>query len=191
MRGQTGALIGLKHTIAERISLRHLEIRGDVGRLHVLKLGMRRGGRTTWAIAIDPDPVGAVHFAALVHRQKSRVGMVEIVSHSERRRREWDDSAGRTAAATRDVGSPGNQNRIVEKIVGSAVFLDDNDDMLDLPEGEWRDGVIAACVKAKQQSSSANQQNHETDDCVPLHRPDARGHAGFLGCLAALLGLPS
>jgi len=48
----------------------------------------------------------------------------------------------------RDIGYPGNQNRIVEKIVGSAVFLDDNDDMLDLSEGEWRDGVVA-CVKAK------------------------------------------
>src|SRR5208337_647993 len=79
VRGKAGALVGLKHAIAEGVLLGQSEVRLNAGwvDIHELRVGMRIGrtigGWTAW------DQVRAVHFAAVIHGDEGGMGVAQIV----------------------------------------------------------------------------------------------------------------
>ena len=137
VRRKAWTFVGLKHPIAKRVLLRQREVRLNVSRfdIHVLRIGMR-----VWR-AIGRrragDQVRSVHLAAVVHGNESGIGMAEVVVLRARPGCAQVDGTKRNSlprgiqAAAGDVGAAGYEHRILEQIVRRAVFLKDDDDVLE------------------------------------------------------------
>ena len=137
MSRKAWTFVGLKHAVAKRVLLGQREVGLNVGWLdvHVLRVGMsvRRaiGGRRA------RDQVRPVHLAAVVHGNESGIGVAKIVVLRGRSGCAQVDGAERNGLARRiqtaagDIGAAGYQNGILEQIVGSAVFLKDDHDVLE------------------------------------------------------------
>ncbi len=126
--GEAGALIGLEHAVGESVGLGELEVRLDVGGVHVLELRVGRRATGRASPAADGNFVGAIHFSSVVHGYESGMCMAEVVVVGEGHGGERNSLSERVDATVGNVRS----GQTVKKIVGGAVFLKDNDDVLDL-----------------------------------------------------------
>ena len=167
MGWKTGALVGLKHAVAEGVLLRQLKIGLHVGRHHILKLRVARrravhGGRR----AGNRDQVRTIHFSVVIHFQKTSVGVPGIVvvrrtpGVSQIQWREGDLLSERVFANIDDIRAARNENVVLKKVVGCPVFLEDDDDVLNLRRGRRRrrrDG----CDRARAPSTTGIEPQQE------------------------------
>ena len=125
MGRKAGALVALEHAVAERVLLGQVKIRLNVRRVHIRERRVR-------------SYRGTVHSALsgygveIAHLNKSGVRMAEIVVYAEADWAQRDGLALGVDTTLDDVGPSRDQNRILKKIVGRAVFLEDHDNMMDL-----------------------------------------------------------
>src|SRR5437868_152324 len=126
---KTGALIGLKHPIAESILLCHFKVGSYIGSSNVFECGLPTGR----PFAKDSDFVSAIHLPAVIHGQKSGVRMAQIVPDAQRRRLKRNLSARGCSGNGRNICTSCHQNWIVEKVIRSTVLLHDYYYVQELP----------------------------------------------------------
>src|SRR5260370_24310898 len=178
--GKAGTLIGLKHAVRESVRLGNLEVRLDVGGVHVLELRVGRRATDRAGLATDGDLVGAVHFSAVVHGDKSRVGMAEdiVVGEGDGRKRNGLSERVDTAVGNIGVG------QTVKEIIGGAVLLKDDNNVLNLLS--WRRRRRHAA------STPAACESYEEGNCTDQGNQDARQEYFLLaqGVIASTPGVP-
>src|SRR5579864_5559005 len=135
MRRQTWTLIGLEHAIGERVAPRKREIRLHLIRRHI---SVRRHVRAMNGYVVHElvdayrsDAIEPVHAATIEFSDKRSVTVSNIPRRApivERNRNERHPLTLRIQSAARDIGA----RQSVEEIVGRAIFLKDDDDVLDL-----------------------------------------------------------
>jgi hypothetical protein len=129
MRCIAGPLIGLENAIRESVLLCQSEIRRYVRGVYILELGMARYFAITVLLATFYfDFVGPIHFPAVVHRKKRSMGVKCVVVGGQRHSFQRNSLPLRIEPAVRDVCVW----QTMKEVVGSAVFLEDYNYMLNL-----------------------------------------------------------
>src|SRR5271165_1005265 len=134
MRRKTWPLIGLKHSVAKGVLFGELEIRLYVGWIYIHELRVRRG--IGWRAigpainAIKRDQISSVHLASVIHGDERRMAVAEVIVDGEAHRAERDGLAFRVQSRLGNIGLPRNQHGVLKEIVGRAILLDDNHDVL-------------------------------------------------------------
>jgi len=139
MRWHARSLVGLEHVISEGVLFGQGEVRLNVGRndIHEWRVAMRI--RRTLGGWITIDQIRAVHLSAIVRGFEGRMAVIEIVVLcvsavcAEVNGAEPNGPAERVQASLSNVWAPADQDRILEKIVRSAVLLKDHHHVLDCP----------------------------------------------------------
>ena len=73
-------------------------------------------------------------------------------------------------ATLNDIGAVGDQNWVLEKIVGGAVLLEDDDDVLDLPPlGDGAGRIATAPIHIEQESACRKHQTRGIQECGMAH----------------------
>ncbi len=132
MGGKAGSLVSLKHAVGEGVLLSQREVGLDLRWIHIHELWVRRRTVGSTLGAGDLDLIGTIHFATIIHRHKCGVGVAEIVVIAQVDGRQRNDLYRGINTAAGDVRTPRDQDWILKQIVGGAVLLENNDDVLDL-----------------------------------------------------------
>lgn len=141
-------LVRLEHSVPKRVLFRQLKIWLHLDRVDERELRVGRPTMFNSVRTCHEYPVRTRHFAAGIHQFKRVVSMGKIKPAGEINLLQWNGRAEGIDAAAGDVGTAGFQHRILEQVIRGAIFLKDNDNMLDFG------AVIAASIQAKQNSSS-------------------------------------
>src|SRR5215475_10709603 len=162
MRRKARTFIGLKHAIAERVLLGHLEVRLRLCRIHIKKL---RVGRTRWDETSDFNPVRSMHGSGIVLGKEIRMCVPQVVANTQRTRIQGNRLARGVSPAASDVSPGGDQDRILKQVVGSSVLLKHDDDVLNLGVDIWVGKgialVTAVCREEKDGTSRSEQEQAE------------------------------
>lgn len=79
---------------------------------------------------------------------------------------EWDGRSLRVHAIILDIGASPDQHRILKQVIGRAVFLEDDHDMLNCWDWRWdRDGdalAPATPVQAQKKCAATQQKDRDT-----------------------------
>ena len=153
MRRHARPLVGLEHVVGEGVLLGHLEVGLHIGRVHVAKRQVGRGAVRRTLVAFHRNRVRPIHLALpgrriqVAHVIEGIVTVVGVVVDLETDFFQRDGIAVRVDSALRDVGPASDQNRVLEKIIGRAVLLEDHHHVQNLPrQRRWsgRSGTTAA-----------------------------------------------
>jgi len=126
-------LLGLKHVVGKGVLFGHLEIRRDIFRLHILELKMRRRLLTVPPLAGITkllDLVCAIHTPAVIHVEEVGMAVAHVVVVRQWDRRQGNDLVLGIDPVILNVCASLDQNRILKQVVGGAILLEDDHDML-------------------------------------------------------------
>ncbi len=156
MRRETVPLVGLEHLVPKGVCCSHGQIGLDVGWLDVLELGqvgaIRSGVADVFVRAIHGALAGRGVVIADV--EEGSVAVPKIVVGYERDRRKLDSlPSGGFALASNVVlrligpggvtaGASSESTQSLKQVIGSAVLLDDDHDVSDLPNRETDGGLM-------------------------------------------------
>lgn len=150
MLRKAGALVALKHVISKGVSLRHLEIRLNIRRVNIRIIAVLR---TRWAN--DRNQIRSVHLTLLrylipiTHKLKGMVAVVRVERRVESHFLQRNRVSLRVHSTLHNVGALVDQIWVLEKIIGSAVLLEDHYHVLNLSLRRSRGAASATSTSGK------------------------------------------
>ena len=170
MRGKARSLIGLKHTIGERILLRHLEIRHHFRRVYIpeLSIGGKRITSGGMVSAHYRDLIGSIHLSAVIHVDEGSVRVIQVVSTGQGYGGQLDRLPMGIQSAIGDVSI----RQTMKEIIRRAVFLKDYDHVMSLRR-----------IRRGSTRGQARKEKRGTDHTAPCQPPCGPGHGALLSRL--------
>ena len=138
MRRHAGALVGLEHAVGEGVLLGQLEVGLHIRRVHIAKRQVGRRAIGCALAACHRNQVRTIHLTLpgriqLAHVEECIVPVAGVVVHGETYFLQCDRIAVRVGSLLGDVRAAIDQRLVLEKIIRSAILLENHHHVLNLP----------------------------------------------------------
>src|SRR5580693_8023140 len=128
MGWETGALVGLKHSVAKGVLFGQLEVGGHLGGFDVPELGIGRWTMLGGGEARDLDFVRSVHFSIVIHCYEIGVGVIDVVVVCQRNGLQSDELPFRVLSGVGNIGA----GQTMKETVRRTILLKDHNYVFDL-----------------------------------------------------------